>query len=86
MFGYPPVQLYHVRVNNGTVLSTTGTETNIAIPGSTFLNAGIYSFSVRAVNVLGESAPLVADLNGITKFMFCLCNVVYFLCCWLQLL
>ena len=61
MSGYLPVQMYQVTVN-GAVLSTT--ETNITIPGSTFPNAGMYSFSVRAVNALGESAPLVADFNG----------------------
>ena len=62
--GYPPVLMYHVTVNNGTIMSTTGTETNITIPGSTFPSAGVYSFSLRAVNVLGESNRLIADLDG----------------------
>ncbi|XP_064393965.1 uncharacterized protein LOC135341347 isoform X2 [Halichondria panicea] len=61
--GYPPVLMYHVTVNNGTIMSTTGTETNITIPGSTFPSAGVYSFSLRAVNVLGESNRLIADLD-----------------------
>ena len=60
---YPPVQVYRVIVN-GIEISTSGAETNITIPGSTFQTARTYQFSVRAVNVLGESAPLVADLDG----------------------
>ncbi len=55
-------------------MSTTGTETNITIPGSTFPRAGTYSFSVRAVNVLGVSDPLMADLEGMITNVS-LCNV-----------
>ena len=80
MSGYLPVQMYRVTVN-GAEMSTTGTS--ITIPGSTFPSAGTYSFSVRAVNVLGESAPLMADFNGMIMFLLVHCCL---LCCWLQLL
>ncbi|XP_064393678.1 uncharacterized protein LOC135341095 isoform X5 [Halichondria panicea] len=68
--GYPPVQIYHVMINNGAIMSTSGAETSITIPGSIFISAGTYSFSVRAVNILGESAPLLTDLDGMINVAY----------------
>ena len=51
-------------------MSTSGAETSITIPGSIFISAGTYSFSVRAVNILGESAPLLTDLDGMINVAY----------------
>ena len=51
-------------------MSTSGAEASITIPGSIFISAGTYSFSVRAVNILGESAPLLTDLDGMINVAY----------------
>lgn len=59
---YPPVTMYNVRVNNGPVMPST--DTMLTIPGSTFSAAGSYSFSVTALNILGEGTAVMADMTG----------------------
>lgn len=61
--GYPPVQMYRVRVNNGTVMSTSGTETTLTVPSGTFSRAGTYMFNVAAVNALGEGVALAGFIG-----------------------
>ena len=69
----PPVG-YQLVVTDGLtmVFNAATTLTNITIPGSVFPKAGIYTFSIRAVNIFGESQATVETMKGINNNIMCL--------------
>ena len=44
--------------------TTSGNETSLEIPGSSFPEVGTYSFSVTAYNGVGESDPVTTNITG----------------------
>ena len=48
-------------INNYT---TSGSDTNLVIPGSDFPEVGTYSFSVTANNGVEESDPVTTSVTG----------------------
>ena len=79
--GYPQIRMYNVTVNHGIEMSTN--RTTLSIPNSIFSGAGIYSFDVRAVNILGAAASIMANFEGAVHFQLvkCCCIIIIVATC-----